>query len=809
MDQNKIIIDGSATVAVRADQSAEAGKGAAEVRDGQRENSQGSAPIGIGSVLQGRYKIIDTLGKGGFGSVYKVSDLRLPGKFWALKELQFADESQKDEAKRSFEREARLLSSLIHSSLPVIIDYFSEDNRTYILMEEIEGVNLAQWVEKSGAPKEFTVMQWALEIAKVLEFLHGQEPPIIFRDLKPENVMINHDGHIKLIDFGLARFFEEKKQRDTAAVGSVGYSAPEVWEDKQQTDARTDIYSFGATLYFLLTGKPPSPVYGRHDLRPYGNINPKFADIVLKCMQIKPEDRYQDMGSIIKELLVIMASSVDEEMRAALQTEAFYRNASQSISKLHSAVRAEPKPAARQAIVLPVRASKTPKWSLAVLLIVTALFIIGAVKGYQSNNFVTIWEFDTPYELVNEDKEEARAYISSKDWPKAIYCLDRAVTRHPSDAEAHIMRSNVSVFTADRKYFRVPVLLATSGVNAPESYRLLYGIAMAQEEFNKSGGDKNGRHAVIDIFNDKSSMETTAQMARQIVDDKDYSVIIGPFSSQFSLALSPFFNAREMPILTPVVSAPDIWNQGEYIFTASDTNKARCRIIAQYLLQNNLRSVAVVVDQDSILSVNVADYFKQSFTEGGGKIACDLSFVNVKFDKVIDSIEASQADCVFFSDYRGTPLAMFSKELRRRGVNVPIASQVAPFTKDLLAVGGKSVEGLILSGYFHRDSQAPKTKDYVARFRRLFGGLSPSHLDASAYDAAEIVLSAYKKGVDTRKGMRDYLASIGTKADSSSCWEGATGRFSLAECLDMRDIYLIQVHNGNYDIIKVFKKGEN
>lgn len=807
MDQNKNVIDGSATVAVRAVQNAESKEPASEKRDSGSQTSQ-APPIGIGSVLQGRYKVVDTLGKGGFGSVYKVSDLRLPGKFWALKELQFADRSQIDEAKRSFEREARLLSSLIHASLPVIIDYFTEDGHTYILMEEIEGVNLAQWVEKSGAPKEFTVMQWALEIAKVLEFLHGQEPPIIFRDLKPENVMINQDGHIKLIDFGLARFFEENKKRDTTAVGSVGYSAPEVWEDKQQTDVRTDIYSFGATLYFLLTGKPPSPVYGKHDLRPYGNINPKFAEIVLKCMQIKPEDRYQDMGAVIRDLLAVMAASGDKELRAALQTEAFYRNASQSISQLHGAVKAEPKPVVRQ-IALPVRASKTPKWSFAVLLAVTLLFIIGAVRGYQSNSFVTIWEFDTPYELVNADKEEAREYIKNKDWPKAIEYLDRAVTRHPSDAEAHILRSNVSVFTADRKYFRVPVLLATSGVNAPESYRLLYGIAMAQQEFNKGGGDKNGRYAVIDIFNDKSSMETTAQMAREIVDNEDYSVIIGPFSSQFSLALSPFFNAKEMPILTPVVSAPDIWNQGEYIFTASDTNKARCRVIAQYLLENNLHSVAVVVDQDSILSINVADYFKQSFTEGGGKIACDLAFVNVKFDKVIDSIEAAQADCVFFSDYRGTPLAMFSKELRRRGVNVPIASQVAPFTKDLLAVGGKSVEGLILSGYFHRDSQAPKTKDYVARFRRLFGGLSPSHLDASAYDAAKIVLSAYKKGIDTRKGIRDYLASIGTREDSASCWEGATGRFSLAECLDMRDIYLIQIHNGNYDIIKVFKKGEN
>lgn len=162
------------------------------------ENEPASA-VEKGKVLQGRYKVVGLLGKGGFGAVYKVTDLRLPGKFWALKELHFRDKSQLAEAKRSFEREARLLSTLIHRSLPVIVDFFSEGDSTFLLMEEIEGCTLAQLVEENGPPGEVDALRWALEIARVLEYLHSQEPPVIFRDLKPENVMVSSDGHIKLI----------------------------------------------------------------------------------------------------------------------------------------------------------------------------------------------------------------------------------------------------------------------------------------------------------------------------------------------------------------------------------------------------------------------------------------------------------------------------------------------------------------------------------------------------------------------------------------------------------------------------------
>ena len=775
--------------------------------------SESTSVVEKGQVLQGRYKVVGLLGKGGFGAVYKVTDLRLPGKFWALKELHFRDKSQLAEAKRSFEREARLLSTLIHRSLPVIVDFFSEGDSTFLLMEEIEGCTLAQLVEENGPPSEVDALRWALEIARVLEYLHSQEPPVIFRDLKPENVMVSSDGHIKLIDFGLARFFDPSKKRDTSAVGSVGYAPPEVWEDSGQTDARSDIYSFGATLYFVLTGKPPSPVYGRHQLTPYcPKLNPDFAKLVLRCMQVNPQDRYQNMEQVIRDLIAILSvvAADDPLLKDELRAESFRRVAAQSIKRPRHVVVANASSAGERSLKAP-RAATTSKLSIVLIMVCSLLFIWGAWGGFYHLKSSQGWEFDIPYELVNPDKETARLYINQQNWPKAMACLSQAITRHPSDAEAHIMMENVNVHLSGKPYFRVPAFMTLSGSDAPEAYRLLYGIAMAQRNFNKNGGAKDGRLAIVDIYDDRSNMETAAGICSSISNDKEYCGVIGPFSSQFSLALSPLFNSAQLPILTPVVSAPGIWEQGRYIFTASDTNAARCAVIARYLWQKGCRRVGIVVDRDSVLSANVAEYFRRSFQALGGQIGSENKFTGVKFDRVIDKLEQDGVDCVFFSDHRGTPLALFAKELRSRGLKIPLAGQVAPFTKDLISVGGNAVEGLILSGYFHSDSSTPATKLYAERFRHLFGGLSPSHLDASAYDAANIIFSAYKNGVKSRQEMGAYLHSIGADPQEKGarpCWQGATGTFSLARQLDIRDIYLIEIHKGKYDLIRLYRRGQ-
>ncbi|MBQ7528712.1 ABC transporter substrate-binding protein, partial [bacterium] len=754
--------------------------------------------IFLGKVFQERYKVVGLLGSGGFGKVYRVEDLRLPGKFWALKKLSFEDKSQLGEAKRKFEREVRFLATLIHRSLPVIVDYFTEGEISYMIMEEVEGSNLAEIVAEKGPVEEREAIGWALQIAKVLEYLHHQDPPVIFRDLKPENIMLSKDGCIKLIDFGLARFFDAKKDRDSASVGSVGYAAPEVWEEDVQSDTRADIYSLGACLYFLLTAKVPSPVCGSHKVEDFrSGLNKHLLSFIAKSMETKADDRYQSANEVIAELMSILneLAGDDSALKEDLKHESFYRAASQSVSKDNEVVALNTEIDTLKDKINSGRFSETPVWSRWVLWACTILFIVGAVGGYLQLNDLKNFELDRPYELINADKEIALDWIHKGDLSRAADYLDKALLRHPSDAEAHIWKENVNVMTSGHKFFRIPILAAFSGINAPEAYRLLYGISLAQKEFNRLGGDKYGRLVVIDIFDDRSNLEQAAKIAKDLVEDDDYSVIIGPFSSQFALSLSPYFNASKMPILTPVASSPELWKQGEYIFTVSDTNDRRCQIIADYLRDKGCKNVGVLVDQDSTLSSDMASYFKEEFIKKGGEVGADLVYVNVNFEKVVESLRQSKVDSIFFSDSRALPLLEFSRAAKARGLRVPIASHVAPFTKDLIANKNRDSEGILLSGYFYAGSKEAQVKEYVEEFKESFAKLPPSHLDASAYDVTKIILSAYKEGKYSRQEIRDYLASIHN-------WQGVTGRFSLAENLNARQVYLVKIHDGQYEVVE-------
>jgi len=173
----------------------------------------------IGSFIgEKQYKIIDLLGKGGFGAVYLVQDNKGEGKYWALKELsnKFTDQREQEYVAHMFYQEAELLASLEHSSIPRIIDFFIEENRLYVVMEYIEGSTLADFIDLGQYPPEEEILELTFQITDVLDYLHSHKPkPIIFRDIKPENLMIGADNRVYLIDFGLARLFDAGKQQDT------------------------------------------------------------------------------------------------------------------------------------------------------------------------------------------------------------------------------------------------------------------------------------------------------------------------------------------------------------------------------------------------------------------------------------------------------------------------------------------------------------------------------------------------------------------------------------------------------------------
>jgi serine/threonine protein kinase/outer membrane protein assembly factor BamB len=252
-----------------------------------------------GAVLQSRYEIIKVLGVGGMGAVYLAQDLRFTGvtRMCAVKEMisTAPDPHVRRLAVQSFEREANLLVRLNHPGIPKIYDFFTESVRSYLVMEYVEGEDLEDVLDKTeGMLKTETVLDWTLQICDVLGHLHSQNPPIVFRDMKPANVMLRKEGHkIALIDFGIAKVFEGG-QKGTM-IGTEGYSPPEQY--KGIADPRGDIYALGATLHHLLTKRDPrlEPPFTFHE-EPIRLLNPAVSEelnsVIMKALEYEPEKRY-------------------------------------------------------------------------------------------------------------------------------------------------------------------------------------------------------------------------------------------------------------------------------------------------------------------------------------------------------------------------------------------------------------------------------------------------------------------------------------------------------------------------------------
>lgn len=257
----------------------------------------------IGSLIDGKYKILNKVGQGGMSVVYLAMNEKA-NKQWAIKEVRKDGVKDFEIIKQGLVVETDLLKKLSHPSLPSIIDVIEGPDTFLIVMDYIQGNPLSKALEEYGAQPQEYVIEWAKQLCDVLEYLHTRTPPIIYRDMKPANIMLKPDGNICLIDFGTAREFKEKNLADTTCLGTVGYAAPEQFGGMGQTDARTDIYCLGATLYHLVTGRNPcDPPY---EILPIRQVNPALSSglerIIQKCTQRNPDDRYQSCAELMYAL---------------------------------------------------------------------------------------------------------------------------------------------------------------------------------------------------------------------------------------------------------------------------------------------------------------------------------------------------------------------------------------------------------------------------------------------------------------------------------------------------------------------------
>jgi serine/threonine-protein kinase len=270
-----------------------------------------------GDNLRNRYQILDIIGQGGMGNVYKAADLRLEGRLTAIKENQpdpYSLPENREQDRRQFQREASILARLDHPNLPKVSDYFSDQDHDFLVMDFVPGYDLRQLIEQAERQGDFIpeaqILDWARQLIQTLRYLHTQDPPVLHRDIKPANIKLTPDGLIKLVDFGLVKLLSSDENRTITVVqgrGTMLYTPLEQYGgDMGQADARSDLYALGATCYHLLTNTPPPEPRQRflmpNVLRDPRDINPAISDrtarAVLWAMAMHPDDRPPDAATL-------------------------------------------------------------------------------------------------------------------------------------------------------------------------------------------------------------------------------------------------------------------------------------------------------------------------------------------------------------------------------------------------------------------------------------------------------------------------------------------------------------------------------
>ena len=261
-------------------------------------------------VLNREYSIIKVLGKGGMGCVYLAKDIADDSN-WAVKEITISQMN-----KELVYSEIHLLERMNHSALPKIRENMQIGNKVYIVMEYVNGPTIAEVLEQGGHLPEEKVLDWSLQIVDVLQYLHSIDPPVVYRDLKPANIMLDSSGKIRIIDFGIAQeYSSEEGYSSKKVVLTRGYAAPEQYDSRYKSDVRTDIYALGVTMHYLSTGKNPNtpPYYFQPIRKLNSNASLAMEFIIKKCLWPQPDKRYQDAGSLKYDLLHIKEVQKQEE----------------------------------------------------------------------------------------------------------------------------------------------------------------------------------------------------------------------------------------------------------------------------------------------------------------------------------------------------------------------------------------------------------------------------------------------------------------------------------------------------------------
>jgi serine/threonine-protein kinase len=779
--------------------------------------------------INNKYSVRKILGRGENSNVYLVTDSKTH-KEYILKEflVRLENPHQLKISISKFEREISLLAGLKFAGSPTFIEHFTLDGNQYLVLECIHGRSLKEVLEYLPRPMdEKKVLELGIQIAKSVSLLHSQSPPVIFRNLKPSNIMITPDNRVILIDFALGRHFYDFRYARVKGIGTPGYSPPEQMAQGDQ-DEKTDVYAIGAILHQMATLRNPTELKNVFSFPPPSQLNARisreFDGVIARAVAYDRRERYDTVDELIEDL---------EKLQGGMAASPARQAAGEEKEPEPVAIPPGPPPGAkveffeaRSRIGLAREREKeedegeevvpeleTPSLKLIVILIMLILagaavagllWKLGYIGGGQkapAGQLVfpdikekRILEYrNSAIENYNKGQKSGRA----DDLARAASGFSRVISAYPSDAASQAYLENTRVLLLQKPYLRVAAQVSLTGEDYETGVQVLAGAALAQSAHNRK---KDARPILLEFFDDGTSLENTIKLATDMGRRKDILAVIGPVRTPFLDNVAPFLNGVGIVLISPTGSCPDTENLGEYVFRMSGDGRKDGGEMADLAVKKlGLKRIAVVYDP----SQGFSKYLGQDFIEAAGREEgsatreFQISLDSTDYLETVKKIKEYKPDGIFFTGYQAHQVR-FSTLLQKEGVKAVQMGTVGIYSPQVPRDGGSAVEGAYLYSYFFPEEAKGSGAEFVRLFREKFG-MEPNFRAAMAYDSMLTVAGAVEKGIDTPSALSQYLkGALGT----THHLEGATGEIKFDRFGRRADvkIVILQIKNGKFTL---------
>ncbi len=670
-------------------------------------------------VLQERYQVIRELGRGGDGAVYLCSDRRLHGSMWAIKELVAGGPER-----AAFEREASILSQLEHPRIPVVVDFFVQDENGYLVREYLDGPSMYDLVEKKGPVSEAQAIQWGVQLAEVLAYLHQRKPPLYHRDLKPQNVMVMPDG-VRLIDFGLAR--EDRGQTHDDQAGSLSFAAPEQMGANHRLGPAADIFSLGAILYYLLLGVPPGPTGGEHRIQPQRpGLSSATEQLILQCLSSDPARRPSDA----------------EEVLHALQFQAAALPAPPPLAVPASTPKTE------RVLEKP---RTTTRWGVAAALVPLVGLLIGAA-GLVLSRPGPGTPTPTPLAIREEGVSwpKVQSYLAEKRWDQVEGALRVTLSADPGSGWARLTLAQLPLLRDGAP--QVPLLLPLGGQEGEHVNWIVQGVALGQLEEKRFSFTLVDTHAM-------PPLEAWQKMGPA-------SMVLGPFGSQDALMLAPL--TGNVPLLPLGSTDPRVSQAAPNVFPLGFPHWDRMGALIGHAVKTHGPTGLVLYSTDVKAMSTSARMAEESIRKATGREVVKLGFhPEDRPDEVAARVAALKPDWIYLSDNLHERAAQWIANLRKGGVHTPVLCVFHPasedFVRELKEVAG---EVWLVEPLWQARNQ-PFVKDWQATYQLS----APDWNSALGYDAARLASLHWRP-----EGPDEVLTDL----KASKPYAGLLGHYDLA-----------------------------